>query len=158
MVVLYAYHSCGFFHLRHLAFVIGLAERLPFVVGVLSLTEGNLHLRQALLVDEQLQRDDGLAGVLCRFGEFAYLPFGEQQLAVPFSLMVGIRTKAVLRYVHLLDVQFSVFYGAVGVHERSFAFTDGLDLRAIEDDARGVAVEDDVLKLRLLVQYLYVRF
>ena len=156
MVVLYAYHSCGFFHLRHLSFVIGFTQRLPFVVGVLSLTEGYLHLRQALLVDEQFERDDGFAGVLGRFRQFAYLPFSEQQLAVPLGLMVSIRPEAVLGDMHLLDVQFPVFNSAVGVHERGFAFTNGLDLRAIEDDTRRVAVEDDVLKLRLLVQYLYV--
>ena len=158
MVVLYAYHSCGFLHLRHLAFVIRFAQRLPFVVGMLTLAEGYLHLRQAFVVDEQLQRDDGLAGILRRFRQFAYLPFGEQQLTISFRLMIGVRPETVLGDMHLLDVQFPVFYSAVGVHERSLTFPDGLDLRTIEDDARRVAVQDDVLKLRLLVQYLYFRF
>ncbi len=60
-------------HLRHLPFVIRFAERLPFVIGVLALAERYFHLRQPPLVDEQAQRNDGLAVVLCGFLEFVDL-------------------------------------------------------------------------------------
>ena len=91
-------------HLCHLAFVIRFAERLPFVIGVLTLTERYFHLRQPPLVDEQAQRNDGLAVVLCGFLEFVDLAALQQQFAVATHLMVGKTAETVLRDMHLFDV------------------------------------------------------
>ena len=143
-------------HLIHLSLIIRLAQTLPFVVGVLTLTEGYLHLRQSALVDKEAEWDNRLAGVLCRLLQFAYLAALEQQLAVAFGFVVGVRTEPVFGDVHLFDVHLSVLYRTIRIHQRGFAFADGFDLRAEELNTRRVAVEDDVLKLRFLVQYLYV--
>lgn len=70
--------------------------------------------------------------------------------------MVGIGAEAVLGYMHPLDVHLAVLDGTIGVHEGCFALADGLDLGAEELHPRRIAVKDDVLKLRLLVQDLYV--
>ena len=91
------------------------------------MAERDLHLGKAFLVDEQLQRDDGLAGVLGRFLQLAYLAPLQQQFAVPFGFMVCITAEAVLGDVHLLDVHLAVFYRTIGIDERSLAFTDRLD-------------------------------
>ena len=70
--------------------------------------------------------------------------------------MIGVRTEPVLSDMHLLDVHLSVLHGAVRVHQRSFALTDGLDLRSEELNAGGIAVEDDILKPRTLILDPYV--
>ena len=123
---------------------------------MLTLAERNLHFCQAFLVDKEYQRDDGLAGILGRLLEFADLFALQEQFAVAFGIMVGVRTETVLGDVHLLDVHLSVLHGAVRVHQRSFALTDRLDLRAEELNTRGVAVEDDILKPRALILDPYV--
>ena len=144
-----------FFNLRNLPFVVGFAERLTLVVGVFALTERDFHFGETFVVDEELQRDDGFAGVLGGFGEFAYLAFVEQQFAVAFGGMVGIGTETVLGDMHLLDEDLPILYRTITIHQRGFAFTNGLDLRSVEDNAGCVAIEDDILKLRLLVQDPY---
>lgn len=62
-----------FADLVDLTFIVSLAEGLAFVVGVLTLAEGDLHFRQSFLIDKEAQGDDGLTGVLGSFLEFAYL-------------------------------------------------------------------------------------
>lgn len=62
-----------FADLVDLAFIVSLAEGLAFVVGVLTLAEGDLHFRQSFLIDKETQGDNGLTGVLGSFLEFAYL-------------------------------------------------------------------------------------
>ena len=83
------------------AFVVGSAQGLALVVGVLTLAEGNLHFGKALVVDEKSQGDNRFASVLDLLGEFVEFLAIEQQFAVALRLMVGITAKAVLRYVHL---------------------------------------------------------
>ena len=62
-----------FADLVDLAFVVSLTEGLAFVVGVLTLAEGDLQFCQSFLIDKETQGDDGLTGVLGSFLEFAYL-------------------------------------------------------------------------------------
>ena len=133
------------------AFVVRFAEGLAFVVGMLTLAEGYLHLREPAFVDEEFERDDGLAGILGGFLEFAYLASLQQQFAVAFRLMISVRAKAVLGYVHLLDVNFAMLHGAVRIDQRSFTLADGFDLRTEQLNTGGETVKNDVLKLSLLV-------
>ena len=145
-----------FLQLCHLSFVVGFAEGLAFVIGVLALAEGDLHLSQSFVIDEEFERDNSLACVLCSFGEFANLAFIEQQFAVTFGGMVGIGAESVLGYMHLLDEDLSVLHRTIGIHQRGFAFPDGFDFRAVENNACRIAVKNDILKLSLLVQDPYV--
>ena len=97
---------------------------------MLTLAEGDLHLRQAFLVDEEHERHDGLTGVFGGFVEFTDLAFGEQQFAVAFGFVVGVTAEAVLGDMHLLDVHLAVLYGTITIHQGRFAFADRLDLGA----------------------------
>ena len=142
----------------HLALVVCFAEGLSLVVGVLALTERDFHLRESAVVDEEAQGDDGLARVLGEFRQFAQLLALEQQFAVTLRLVVGITAEAVLGDVHLLDPQFIAFELAVGVGEARLALADGLDFRPVEHDARGIAVENQVIETRPFVLYIYVAF
>ena len=146
-----------FLNLRYLSLVIRFAEGLPFVIRVLTLAERYLHFRQPPLVDKEHQRNDRLSGVLGGFLKFAYLASLQQEFAVASHLVVRVRPEAVLRDVHLLDVHLPVFHRTIAICQRRLPFADGFDLCTEELDAGGVAVENDILKLRLLIQYTYVR-
>ena len=103
---------------------------MAFVVGMLTLAESDLHLRQAFFIDKKHERHDGLTGVFGRFVEFPDLAFGEQQFAVAFGFMVGITAEAIFGDMHLLDVHLSVLYGTITIHQGRFAFADRFDLGA----------------------------
>ena len=123
---------------------------------MLTLTESYLHFSEAFIVDKQLERDNSLTGVFGCFLEFTYLTALQQQFAITFGLMVGIRPKAVLGNMHLLDVHLSVLYGTIGIDQRSFPLADRFDFRAEQLNTGRIAIKNDILKLRFLVENPYV--
>lgn len=140
----------------YFALVVRLAERLPLVVGVLPLAEGNLHLGETFVVDEKTEGDDGLARVGREFGEFAQLLALKEEFAVALRLMVGVTAETVLCDVHLLDPQFVTLELAIGIRKARLALANGLDFGAVEDDSCRVAVEDEVVERGALVLDIYV--
>ena len=70
--------------------------------------------------------------------------------------MVGIRTEAILSYMQLFDIQFTVLHCTITIHQRGFAFADGFDFCSEELYPGYIAIKNDILKPRLLVLYPYV--
>ena len=130
-----------FAHLCHLAFVIRLAQRLPLVVGVLTLTEGYLKFGKTLVIDEHAERNNRLAGILGSLGEFAQFAFVQEQFAVTEDIMVGVTAELILGYMHLFGKEFGAYKLAVGVSEACLRLTDGLNLRAEKLDTGGVTLQ-----------------
>ena len=142
----------------YFALVVRFAERLALVVSVLALAEGYLHLGKTFVVDEKTERDDGLARVGREFGEFAEFFALQEEFAVALRLMVGVTAETVLCNVHLLDPQLITLELAIGIRKARPALADGLDLRAVEDNARGVAVENEIVERGTLVLDIYITF
>ena len=75
---------------------------LPLVELFLTTHQCDVYLCPSMWVDKHERWHDGKAHLLASLLQFAYLAFGEQQLAVAFGLVVGIRTVEIGRNVHAL--------------------------------------------------------
>ena len=67
-----------FHHPVHLTAVFLLLQRLPLIELLLTLTEGNIHLGTAFVVDEHQQGDNRITCLLRSTGQLPNLPFREQ--------------------------------------------------------------------------------
>ena len=66
----------------HLAAVFLFLQRLPLIVFLLTLSQGNVNLRASFSVNEHKRRHNGEADLLCGFLKLTYLTLRQQQLAV----------------------------------------------------------------------------
>ena len=145
-------------HSLHLALVIRLAQRLPFVVAVLALAEGYLQFGEAIVIDEHPQRDDRLAGVLGGLLEFAQFALVQQQFTVTKNIMVGVTAELILGYMHLLGEELRADKLAVGVSQACLRLTDRLDLRTAKLDAGSISLQYLVVERSPAVLDIYLAF
>ena len=139
----------------HLTAVFLFLQSLTLVKLLLTLTEGNIHLRTTFLIDEYQQGYDGIARLLRGTGQLTDLTFGEQQLTVALHIMVVVGTIEIRANVHTLYPQLTIDDGAIGIHQTGLAQTDTLDLRTRQHDACREGLDEEVFKRSLLVFYLY---
>ncbi len=137
-------------------FVVGSAQGLALVVGVLTLAEGNLHFGKALVVDKKSQGDNRFASVLDLLGEFVEFLARHEQFSVAFCLMVGVTTEAIFRYVHLFYPQFVAYKLAIGIDQRGLALADGFDLRTEELDACCITLQHLIIEGCTAVFDIYI--
>ena len=140
------------------AFIVRSAECLSFIVGMFTLTERNLHLCKAFVVDKKAERDDGLTSILDLFLQFSEFFARHEEFAITFGFVVGITAKAVLGDVHLLYPQFVTHKLAIGIDQGSLALTNGFDLRSEELDTCGIALQHLIIEGSTAVFDIYVAF
>ena len=72
----------------HLAPILLFLQSLSLVEFLLTLAQGDVHLRPTLFVDEDEQGDDGITRLLGGTLQFLYLLPGEQQLPVALHIVI----------------------------------------------------------------------
>ena len=130
-------------------------QAIPLIVEMLSFCQRYLHFRQTAVVYKHLDWNDceSLFGAFRL--EFAQFLHREKKFAVAFRNVIVICPESVFRYVHAHNEQLVLDEGAVGVGEAGLSFAYALDFRACQDDAGGVAVDEEILERRPLVLDAY---
>ena len=142
----------------HFSSVLFLLQSLTLVILLLTLTEGDIHLGTALVIDEDERRDDGEARLLAVLFQSAQFALGKEQLAVSARLVVAERAVEVGRDVHSLHPELALIEIAVTVYQRCLTTADRLNLSTREHDARGIGVNEEVFERSLLVAYAHRTF
>ena len=138
----------------HFATVFLFLQRLTLVERLLTLTQRNVHLGPAVLVEEHQQGDYRVARLLRGTLQLAYLALRQQQLAVALHLVVIVRTVEIGRHRHAAHPHLAVDNQTIAVHQTGLARTDALNLRARQHNAGRQRLYEEVLKRCLLVLYI----
>lgn len=135
----------------HITLGVLLGDGLTLVIVFLTATEANLQLGPAVLVDIELKGHQGhaLEGQLAR--KLTDLLLVQKQLAVAQRIHVKSVPLLVRGNVHAHDYGFAVTNADVGFLDGNLALTDGLDLRARQDDARLVGLFHEVVVVGFFV-------
>ena len=144
-----------FYRPVHLAPIFLFLQGLTLVVFLLTLAEGNVHLRPTLVVDKHEDRHDSIARLLRGTLQLPYLPPRQEQLTVALHLVIVVRAVEVWADIHPFDPQLAVDHGAVGIHQTRLAETDALDLRPREHDTGSKGLDEEIFKRSLLILDLY---
>ena len=130
-----------------------LLNRFPLVVTVLALCQGNGELGKTFFIDEKEDwnyRKPLFFGFGLKFFQLAGI---QQELAVPFRIVVVMRSQAVFGDVQVPDKEFIAGKRAKRVHKAGFPFTDGFDLGPGKYHTAYKLVRDKILKVSFTVLY-----
>ena len=133
-----------------------LFKSLTLVVLLLASGNVDVELGTTILVNEKEDWHDAEAGGLDRRLHLAYLLAVEQELAVATLHVVVVGALLVLGNIHVLYPYFATDDVAIGINEARFSLADALYLRTSQDNACGIFVQEQVVKLCPLVLDVYV--
>ena len=120
----------GWLYPFHLAAEILLLDVSALVVFLLTAGQSYQKLRITVIRDIELDTYYRQTLLLHSPLELVQFLAAEQKLAVTARIVLSPTSPPVLRNVHVLDIQLVVAEITEGIHQRSLAGPDGLDLRA----------------------------
>ncbi len=130
-----------FYYPRQFPFRIPLFYGFPFVKVLFSLGQCDLDFGKAPVTDKNAQRNNGKSPFFAFGLQFFEFLFGQEQLPVPFRLMVIKRSVRVFCDVHVTDIETVVEERTKRIVDVGFSFANGFDFRAKKPDTCHIRVE-----------------